>query len=85
MLGDKLISTAKQAPGYGVAAVQVGLPLRMFSLYPDAGGENTGIDPFVVINPEITDKGSDGEVTISEGVASASCPGIFINITRPSI
>ncbi len=76
---EELISTTTAIPAYGIAAVQVGMPLRLFTIYPDAGGDVSGIDPFVVINPEI--KGVDGSITKSEGCLSA--PGVYINIARP--
>lgn len=59
---DDMIETMREAPGVGLAAPQVGVPLRVIVVeYED--------DLYSVINPEIIK--STGEVTDEEGCLSA--------------
>ena len=64
--------TMYDAPGVGLAAPQVGVQKRFF-VY------DTGDDPKVLINPQIT--GSDGEWYFEEGCLSI--PGQHFEICRP--
>ena len=59
---DDMIETMREAPGVGLAAPQVGVPLRVIVVeYED--------ELFTVVNPEIVK--STGEVTDEEGCLSA--------------
>src|SRR6266545_2159096 len=59
---DDLIETMRSAPGVGLAAPQVGVPLRVIVVeYED--------ELYTVVNPEIVK--SSGEVTDEEGCLSA--------------
>jgi peptide deformylase len=69
---DDMFVTMYDAPGVGLAAPQVGVQKRLF-VY------DTGDDPKVLINPEIT--GSDGEWWFEEGCLSI--PGQHFDICRP--
>jgi peptide deformylase len=69
---DDMFLTMYDAPGVGLAAPQVGVQKRFF-VY------DTGEDPKVLINPEIT--GSDGEWYFEEGCLSI--PGQHFEICRP--
>jgi peptide deformylase len=70
-LVDDMIETMKQAPGVGLAAPQVGVPLRLAVL--DVDDTIT-----VIINPEIVKK--IGEVELDEGCLSV--PGFWGRLNR---
>ncbi len=71
-LVEDMFTTMYDAPGVGLAAPQVGVQKRFF-VY------DTGDDPKVLINPEIT--GSEGEWWFEEGCLSI--PGQSFEICRP--
>lgn len=69
---DNMIETMQQANGVGLAAPQVGVPLRVIVLQmPDE-------EPVVIINPELVK--SAGEQEVTEGCLSI--PGYFAEIKR---
>ena len=69
---DDMIQTMQQANGVGLAAPQVGVPLRVIVLQmPEE-------EPIAVINPEIINQSGEQEVT--EGCLSV--PGYFGKIKR---
>jgi len=68
---DDMIETMKVAPGVGLAAPQVGVPLRLAVL--DVDDTIT-----VIVNPEIVK--SIGEVVLDEGCLSV--PGFWGQLTR---
>jgi peptide deformylase len=68
---DDMIETMKQAPGVGLAAPQVGVPLRLAVL--DVEDKIT-----VIVNPEIVKK--IGEVELDEGCLSV--PGFWGRLNR---
>ncbi len=71
---DDMIETMQQAHGVGLAAPQVGVPLRIVVLQmPDE-------EPMAIINPDIVKR--DGEQAVTEGCLSI--PGYFGEITRPA-
>jgi peptide deformylase len=70
---DDMIETMKQAPGVGLAAPQVGVPLRLAVL--DVEDKIT-----VLINPEIVKR--IGEVELDEGCLSV--PGFWGRVNRAS-
>jgi peptide deformylase len=75
---DDMIETMYAAPGIGLAAPQVGVPLRLFvvdlSLGRDVGG------PIVVVNPEVVE--IDGVQLEEEGCLSV--PGFNATVVRPA-
>jgi peptide deformylase len=68
---DDMIETMKAAPGVGLAAPQVGVPLRLAVL--DVDDKIT-----VIVNPEIIK--TSGEVELDEGCLSV--PGFWGRLTR---
>ncbi len=69
---DDMIETMRQANGMGLAATQVGVPLRVAVLQiPDE-------EPMAIINPEIVKR--DGEQEVTEGCLSI--PGYFGELKR---
>jgi len=73
-LVDKMIDVMVERKGVGLAAPQVGVPLRLFIISLDGGRENVK----VFINPTVTPTGDLGE--IEEGCLSV--PGIYTKIRR---
>jgi peptide deformylase len=63
---DDMAETMYAAPGVGLAATQIGEPVRVFVI--DIAAENEPSDLKVFINPEILT--SEGEVTWKEGCLS---------------
>lgn len=69
---DDMIQTMQSAPGVGLAANQVGVPLRIVVIQmPDE-------EPFVLVNPEVVEK--SGQRQVVEGCLSV--PGYQAEITR---
>ena len=82
-LVDDMFQTMYDAPGIGLAAIQVAQPLRVITMdlaKPDAGGE-TKREPRVFINPEIIAK-SDELSIYEEGCLSI--PEYFDKVERPA-
>ena len=73
---DDLFDTMHAAKGVGLAANQVGVPLRVAVV--DVGEETP--DPMVLINPIVTPRGDMAE-TAEEGCLSI--PEIFAEVERP--
>ena len=71
-LSHKLINAMKDGKGIGLAANQIGVPVRAFAMYSDPA--------IVAFNPKITYFG-DEEVTMEEGCLSY--PGVYVKIKRP--
>ncbi len=67
------------AEGAGLAAIQVGEPLRLFIIDPDVAGRGPDEAPLVVANPELVWL-SEEEQTGDEGCLSF--PGIFVPVKR---
>ncbi len=87
LVGD-MFETMYDAPGIGLAAIQVGVPLRLLvmdlqELVEDAeGGEPYPVrDPRVFINPEILDPAADRRV-YNEGCLSV--PDQYADVERPA-
>ena len=74
---DDMIDTMYAAPGVGLAAPQIGVPLRVFVSDPSSG--RTASDLVVMINPELVE--GDGVQTEHEGCLSV--PGIEAPVPRP--
>jgi peptide deformylase len=67
------------APGVGLAAVQVGIPRRLIVL--DTSKDDDNLTPLVLINPEILMLGSELKLH-EEGCLSI--PDVQVEIERPS-
>jgi peptide deformylase len=77
LVGD-MIETMYVAPGIGLAAPQIGLPLRIFVIDLSLGRDPEGL--IVMINPEFVDRG--GMQLEEEGCLSL--PGFNATVVRPS-
>lgn len=73
-LVDDMFETMYQAPGIGLAAIQVDVPLRVVTI--DISEEKD--QPLVLINPEILER--DGIEEMDEGCLSV--PGVFEKVRR---
>ncbi len=78
-LADDMLETMYDAPGIGLAAVQVGEPLRM--LVMDVAKEDGEKQPFVLVNPQIVATGDDVS-TYEEGCLSI--PDYYAEVERPA-
>ncbi len=76
VIGD-LIETMYAAPGIGLAAPQVGIPLRIFVIDLSLGHDPKGL--IVVVNPEFVER--DGMQLEEEGCLSV--PGFNATVVRP--
>lgn len=77
-LVSDMVDTIKKAKGLGLAAVQIGVPKRIFLVDLSAVDLNETLR--VYINPEIVE--TEGEVTYEEGCLSF--PGIYQKVDRPA-
>ncbi|HEX4403854.1 MAG TPA: peptide deformylase [Polyangia bacterium] len=71
--------TMDAAEGAGLAAIQVGAPMRLFIIDGAVAGGPEGAPPKVFINPEIVEISSESQ-TGDEGCLSF--PGIFVPVKR---
>lgn len=78
-LADDMFETMYDAPGIGLAAIQVGIPLRMLVI--DLAKEDEPKAPQVFINPEIVERSSDLSV-YEEGCLSI--PDYYAEVERPA-
>lgn len=78
-LMDDMLETMYDAPGIGLAAIQVGIPLRVIVM--DLAGEDEEPDPRYFVNPEILDPSEDLN-THEEGCLSV--PEYFDEVERPA-
>jgi peptide deformylase len=77
-LVDDMIQTMYAAPGVGLAATQVGIPLRVFVVDVSVG--RTPSDLIVMINPVFVER--DGMQLEEEGCLSV--PGFNATVLRPA-
>jgi len=75
---DDMIETMYAAPGIGLAAPQIGVPLRIFVIDLSVGGEPDGL--IVMINPSFVER--DGMQLEEEGCLSV--PDFNATVVRPS-
>ncbi|KQZ15437.1 peptide deformylase [Mesorhizobium sp. Root554] len=78
-LADDMLATMYDAPGIGLAAIQIGEPLRMLVI--DLAKEDEEPAPHVVINPEILENGEQRSV-YEEGCLSI--PDYYAEVERPA-
>jgi peptide deformylase len=74
-----MTETMEAADGAGLAAIQVGVPLRLFIIDGGVAGGGEGAPPRVFINPEILEISQEAQ-TGDEGCLSF--PGIFVPVKR---
>jgi peptide deformylase len=80
VLVEDMIETMREAPGVGLAAPQVAVPLRLVVVeYGDDEDEKVPKKLFVVANPEITERSVETETGI-EGCLSV--PGLIGEVER---
>ncbi|WP_454847995.1 peptide deformylase [Rhizobium binxianense] len=78
-LADDMLETMYDAPGIGLAAIQIGVPRRMLVI--DLAKEGEDKQPLVVINPEIV-RSSDDRSVYEEGCLSI--PDYYAEVERPA-
>ena len=74
-----MAETMEAANGAGLAAIQVGVPLRLFLIDGGVAGGTEGSPPKVFINPEILEISTEAQ-TSDEGCLSF--PDIFVPVKR---
>ena len=77
-LMDDMLETMYEAPGIGLAAIQIGIPKRIIIM--DISREKENKNPLHFINPEIVWK-ADEDIIYEEGCLSV--PNQFAEINRP--
>ncbi|MET0532556.1 MAG: peptide deformylase [Microvirga sp.] len=77
-LADDMLETMYDAPGVGLAAIQIGLPIRMVTM--DVSKSDDERLPMVLINPEITWTSEEKRV-YEEGCLSI--PEYYEEVERP--
>ena len=78
-LSDDMLETMYDAPGIGLAAIQVGIPKQMLVIDLHKEGEER--QPQIFINPEIL-RSSDERSTYEEGCLSI--PDYYAEVERPA-
>lgn len=78
-LVDDMLETMYEAPGIGLAAIQVGVPRRLLVI--DVAKEGEDRQPLVFINPEIITS-SDERSVYEEGCLSI--PDYYAEVERPA-
>jgi peptide deformylase len=78
-LMDDMVETMYEAPGIGLAAIQIGVLKRVIVM--DVSKDSQKKDPLFIVNPEITFK-SEKKTTYEEGCLSL--PGYFAEVERPA-
>jgi peptide deformylase len=76
---DDMLETMYDAPGIGLAAIQVGVPNRMLVI--DVAGKDEPKNPQVFVNPEIVAT-SDATSVYEEGCLSI--PDYYAEVERPA-
>ena len=74
---DDMIETMYAAPGVGLAATQIGIPLRIFVVDVSVGRDPQGL--IIMVNPEFVER--DGVQLEEEGCLSV--PGFNATVMRP--
>lgn len=77
-LAEDMLETMYDAPGVGLAAIQIGVPLRMVTM--DVSKSEEERQPMVLINPEIT-WASEEKRVYEEGCLSI--PEYYEEVERP--
>jgi peptide deformylase len=78
-LADDMLETMYDAPGIGLAAVQIGVPQRIITI--DLAKKDEPKEPIVFINPEII--ASSEETSVYEE-GCLSIPEYYEEVTRPA-
>jgi len=78
-LSEDMLATMYEAPGIGLAAIQVGVPRRLLVI--DLAKDGEAPDPRVFVNPEILSRGDAASVH-EEGCLSI--PEYYAEVERPA-
>ena len=78
-LADDMLETMYDAPGIGLAAIQVGVPLRLLVI--DLAKDDQPKEPHVIVNPRIVAQGDEPSV-YEEGCLSI--PDYYAEVERPA-
>ena len=78
-LADDMLETMYDAPGIGLAAIQIGVPRRMLVI--DCSKEEEEKAPMLFINPEIVSRSDEASV-YEEGCLSI--PDYYAEVERPA-
>jgi peptide deformylase len=78
-LADDMLETMYEAPGIGLAAIQVGVPKRLIVL--DVSKDDNARKPLVMVNPEVVKLGDEMRI-YEEGCLSI--PDVHVEIERPA-
>ena len=78
-LADDMLETMYDAPGIGLAAIQIGVPRRMLVI--DVSREGEEKQPLIFVNPEIV-ASSDERSVYEEGCLSI--PDYYAEVERPA-
>ncbi len=78
-LADDMLETMYDAPGIGLAAIQIGVPRRMLVI--DVSREGEEKQPLVFVNPEIV--ASSDELSVYEE-GCLSIPDYYAEVERPA-
>jgi peptide deformylase len=77
---DQMLATMYEAPGIGLAAIQVGEPRRIITI--DVAREEEPKSPLFLINPEIVWSSEEERSTYEEGCLSI--PDYYAEVERPA-
>jgi peptide deformylase len=77
---DEMLTAMYDAPGIGLAAIQVGEPHRIVTI--DVAREDDPKDPLFLVNPEILWRSEDTLSTYEEGCLSI--PDYYAEVERPA-
>ena len=80
-LSDDMLETMYEAKGVGLAAVQIGVPLRLLVMDVDQNDQDDTKKPWVVVNPKIVWESEEWAVG-EEGCLSV--PDIWEEVERPA-
>lgn len=79
-LAKDMLQAMYDAPGVGLAAPQVGVPIRLIVV--DIAKEGETPEPYIYFNPEVTpEEGENPLVPYEEGCLSV--PDVYADVTRP--
>ena len=77
---DQMLATMYEAPGIGLAAIQVGEPRRIVTI--DVARDEEPKNPLFLVNPEILWRSDDERSTYEEGCLSI--PDYYAEVERPA-
>lgn len=77
---DQMLATMYEAPGIGLAAIQVGEPRRIITI--DVSRDEDAKTPLFLVNPEIVWRSEDERSTYEEGCLSI--PDYYAEVERPA-